>query len=226
MSPEKRFRWPLRTSQTVVAWLLLLATLCSLGQTAGTVNSFVIDPNRPYVYLTFDHIGVGIRRDEGEPSSRIWLRLVNNCRVPITVSTFGVPAGSPEGETGVMDEVVHVIVSGVPVGVRMPETTLPPPLGPTTPEQRASTPAKADEMPSGYMSEVRSSESIQPSEDVLFSVPTNHVSKRWYFEIPFHFDLPIGKGPRDENIGGEPRMVVTYSMWDMPSKYRADFEQK
>lgn len=226
MAPENRFRWLLSAQQSVVRWLLLLATLGTLGQTADTVSSFVIDPNRPYVYLRFDHVGVGIRRNEGEPTSRIWLRLVNNCRVPITVSSFGVPDGSPEGETGVMDEVVPVIVSGIPVGVRIPETTLPPPLGPATPEQRPPTSAKADEMPSGYMSEVRSSESIQPSEDVLFSVPTNHVSKRWYFEIPFHFDLPIGKGPRDENIGGEPRVVVAYSMWDMPSKYRADFEQK
>jgi hypothetical protein len=33
-------------------------------------NSFVIDPNRPYVYLKFDHIGKGIQRWESEPTSR------------------------------------------------------------------------------------------------------------------------------------------------------------
>ena len=120
MSPENRFRRLLPIVQSVLAWiaaLLLLVTPRASGQGAGSATTFVIDPNRPFVYLRFDHMGPGIRRSEGEPSSRIWLRLVNNCRVPIIVSTFGVPDGSPKGEIGVMDEVVPVVVSGVVHGV-------------------------------------------------------------------------------------------------------------
>jgi hypothetical protein len=172
-------------------------------------------------------MGTGIRRDEGEPSSRIWLRLVNNCRVPIIVSTFGVPHGSPKGEIGVMDEVVPVMVFGVTQGVGpVPLIPLSPPLGPPMPEHQPSTKGEVDKMPSGYMFDVGEAESIPPGADILFSVPSNHVGKQWYFEIPFRFDLPQGKGPRDPSIGGDPHMVITYSMWDLPAKYGADVERK
>jgi len=39
-------------------------------QAQATASGFVIDPNRPYVYLKFDHIGNGIQREESEPTSR------------------------------------------------------------------------------------------------------------------------------------------------------------
>jgi hypothetical protein len=206
--------------------LLFLATLYVFAQTASTAKDFVIDQNRPYVYLKFDHIGVGIQRNENEPISRIWLRLVNNCRVPIIVSTFGVPGGSPKGEAGVMDNVVPVVISGVTVGHGIQVESIPPPLAPVEPEQKVPAKNTMDEMPGGYMFEVGSSDTIPPGKDILFSIPANHLSKRWYVEIPFRFDLPKGKGPRDQNIGGEPQMVITYSMWDLPSKNRTDFEQK
>ena len=177
------------------AAVLLLATSCALAQRVGTAETFVIDPNRPYVYLKFDRIGKGIPRNESEPTSRIWLRLVNNCRVPIIVSTFGIPDGSPKYEVGVMDEVVPVSVSGLVTMGQLPMTPLPPPFSPVTPEQKPLTKAVANEMPSGYTFDVGSFEVIPPGRAILFSVPTSHLSKRWYFKIPFRFDLPKRKGP-------------------------------
>ena len=32
-------------------------------------NSFFRDPDKPFVYLKFDHIGTGVRRSENEPST-------------------------------------------------------------------------------------------------------------------------------------------------------------
>src|ERR1700688_3413551 len=78
----------------VVAVFSLAVSFCFASpqsQKSGNRNSFVINPNRPYVYLKFDHIGKGIQRWESEPTSRIWLLLTNNCRLPITVNTYGLP---------------------------------------------------------------------------------------------------------------------------------------
>src|ERR1700693_1105008 len=76
-------RWqPSRVGRAflMLKWIVILALAASRssGQTVATPNSFVIDPNRPYAYLKFDHIGPGIQRNEKEPRLRIWLRLVNN----------------------------------------------------------------------------------------------------------------------------------------------------
>ena len=82
--------------------------------------------------------------------------------------------------------------------------------------------AKAEQIPQGYMSEVGSFATINPAKEILFSIPVNHLSKRWHIEIPFEFGVPRGKGPRDPNNGGEPKMVVIYSLWDLPPKAEAE----
>jgi hypothetical protein len=35
-------------------------------------------------------------------------------------------------------------------------------------------------------------------------------------EIPYEFDLPRGKGPRQQIVGGQPSMILSYSAWDLP----------
>jgi hypothetical protein len=81
---------------------------------------------------------------------------------------------------------------------------------------------KSDEIPRGYIEEVASSMTIRPGQEIFFSIPVNHLSKRWHVEIPFEFELPKGKGPRDPTNGGTPMMVVQYYLWDLPSKSRAE----
>ena len=73
------------------------AFLSGMAQTHPTVPSqFVIDPAEPYVYIKFDHIGRRKPATEGEGSEGLWLRLVNNCNLPITVFTFDLGTGDPE----------------------------------------------------------------------------------------------------------------------------------
>jgi hypothetical protein len=55
------------------------------AQTGQAPAPFVRDANRPFVYLKFDPIGTGVRRSDHEPSSRIWLQLVNNCNVQVVL---------------------------------------------------------------------------------------------------------------------------------------------
>jgi len=175
---------------------------------ALALSSFVIDENRPYVYLLFDHVGKAVGYSKDEPPTRVWLRFVNNCRVPIVLRTFGAPEGSSKEEAGLIHEVVKDVqfqTRGVKVE---------PPL----PNRESSEPDDEPQMPAGYDSEVSSTESVPPGQSLLFSVPVTHLSKSWHLEIPYTFDLPRGKGPRLPVVGGEPQMVLLYSGWDLPDE--------
>jgi hypothetical protein len=208
--------------------LLCVATVCAQTQKTHAVVDFVINRNRPFVYLKIDHVGQGEPRSEDEPDTRVWLRLTNNCRVPIIVRTFGVPEGSPKYEQGVMYEVVAnpPVFGGMQVYMPGPSTPHQP-HGVTEPkEQSAPTQTESDETPSGYMFHVGSFQSLAPGEQVLFSVPANHFDTRWHIEIPIKFDLPKGKDSRDESIGGLPKMAVDYSLWDLSPQVRKKLEKK
>lgn len=203
---------------SVLILLLCVVTTTLVAQGTKTNKGFLINVNRPFVYVKFDHIGQGAPRSVDEPNSRIWLRLTNNCRIPILVRANGVPDESPKNEVGLEYEVVpsptlRGMASFSPSQKGRPQTAQ---SGET---QESET--KADEIARGYMEEVASLVTIGPGEEVLFSMPVNHLSKRWHVEIPFEFELPKGKGSRDPINGGIPVMVVQYSLWDLPSKSRA-----
>jgi hypothetical protein len=83
------------------------------GQKPAAAPRLAIDADRPFVYLKFVRYGPGIPFGENEPKQRIWFKFVNNCNVPITISTFGVPDGTPRDEVGVMDRVIRDEHSGI-----------------------------------------------------------------------------------------------------------------
>ncbi len=97
-----------------VAVLITVLTLCVVAPDALTQaqtaqddgHTFLRDPANTFVFLKFDHLGTGVRRSESEPSTRIWLRFVNNTNIPIQLQAYGTPQGSLRGEVGVMDNVV------------------------------------------------------------------------------------------------------------------------
>lgn len=49
---------------------------------------FLIDPSKDYVYLEFHHLVSRERIGGDEVSQGLWIRLVNNCRVPVVVALF------------------------------------------------------------------------------------------------------------------------------------------
>lgn len=193
------------------------------AQKTGPAKQFVIDENRPFVYIKFDHVGPGIRWSEEEPSTRIWLHLENNCRIPIQVIANGVPDGSPKDEVGIQ----HKVVPNPPLRglVTYSFPVRPKPPGVSNPEQHTSTP-EVEEMPRGYMADVGSIVTIMPGKDILFSIPINHLSERWHVEIHFEFDLPKGKGSRDPKVSLGPSMVIEYSMEDLPPEFRSAVEKR
>jgi len=202
--------------------LTVCASVSLQAQVLEPSKDFLIDPNRAFIYLKFDKMGKGAT-NERDSATRIWFHLTNNSRVPIIVSTFGLPEGDRKDEQGVMYDVVPTVVNGILV-LTMPETTMMP--GTTCKAQKPSPKTAAGEPPRGTMSDVGSFQSIPPGRAILFSIPINHLGKRWHIEIPFRFDLPGGKRPRDPNIGGQPSMVITYSVGDLPPRYQAAFEKE
>lgn len=180
-------------------------------------DSFLVDPSKPYVYLEVDHIGPRAPRNEDEPKSGIWLRLHNNCKVPIIVRTFGVPPGSPEGEVGVLDNVVSnpkvVMGDGVVTYGGPPMTDPRPPLlfGDQGEAKREAPQAATATMPHGYMFPASSFVTIAPGRNVYFSLPMNQVSNEWHVEIPFRLDLKVKTAIRP------PSSFVSLYKADLPS---------
>jgi hypothetical protein len=166
----------------------------------GVQTHFVIDPTKPYVYLEVDHVGPRDPRRKGEPTVGLWLRLKNNATLPIIVSTFGAPPGSPE--CGVMDDVVrNPRMEGVATITSMADLSAP------------SRPTRGEEEPPpGYMSDVRTATSVPPGGQISFSVPIDHVGPNWHFEVPFRFDLQRRKS------GREPISFVTFYQEDLPPR--------
>src|SRR5271168_5348839 len=98
------------------ATLLLFSFLsasAALAQHQKRPLSFVIDSSKPYVYLAFDHVGKRQPLSRHEPDRGLWIRLVNNCRLPITVATFDAETGDPG--VAAADEILPVNVNAPPM---------------------------------------------------------------------------------------------------------------
>jgi len=178
-----------------IAALLLLVTPCLLA----AQKSFVIDQSKPYVYLKFDHIGARKPLSPDEPHKGLWLRLVNNCRIPIVVAIFNPGTGDPG--VAVFDEVIPV---GPIKGLMIPGGR---------PEQTESPKEKP---PEGYSSEVSSTTVVTPGEDLLFSVPLNHVSPSWHMQVRFKLQLS------DAGRVTQPESILAFYWQDIPETLREE----
>lgn len=74
--------------------LLLALTGSRLEAKSQSAHDFLVNPEMPGVFVTFERTIVGQRPVfEGESTSRILLKLHNNYRFPITVATFDLGDG-------------------------------------------------------------------------------------------------------------------------------------
>ncbi len=210
----------MRLRFTLVSLVLIAFSVAEAQAQSGSGDigeQFIVNKERPFAYLQFDHVGKGARRNENEPAYRIWLRLVNNCRVPIEIRTSGVPDGSPVGEVGFFHNVVANPTYNRASGVTILESGASPKL--------ADNPVVPTAMPNGYDTDVSSTATLQASESLLFSIPVNHLSGAWHIEIPFRFELPHKRPSHyEENIGGQPHMTIGYWLSDLPADARKRVE--
>jgi hypothetical protein len=156
-------------------------------------QDFVIDKTKPYVYLKFDHIGPRIPVQNGEGNKGIWLRVVNNCHIPIVLLGFNPPKGDPG--VGLFDEIVReeplLTFSANPEPEPEPQSAdVNTPKAPVANENsEASDQQNHDQMPEGYSFELPGAIHVPPGQEILFSVPMNHVTDEWYLRVRFALDL-------------------------------------
>lgn len=160
-------------------------------------DSFIIDPSKPYVYIKFYRLAERRPVSDTESRTGLWLRLTNNCRVPVIVRTFD--PGTEDQGVAVEYDVIPVVIpiQGGPVG-----------------SSKSSKVEGEKEVPKGYSFDVGSVTTIPPGTDLLFSVPANHVNPSWYVRVKFEFGLP------KTNLGAQPVSYVTFSWSDIPAQYR------
>jgi hypothetical protein len=178
-------------------WSLLLMATSVYAQTTDT--TFVLDGSKPYAYLQFDHVGPRKPIQEGEDSEGLWLRVVDNCKVPIAVKSYGVTSG--DAGVGIFDEIIPI---GQGFMVQADTDEVPE----TTDENRLKT------MPPGYSAELSSVTRVLPGKSLLFSVPRNHVSRNWFMRVKFTLDVSkpsVGIGPQTELDFFNEQIPVTHA---------------
>lgn len=180
---------------------LLLSVTSLFGQNVS-VQDFVIDQSKPYVYLKFDHIGPRKPVQDGEGNTGIWLRVVNNCRISIVFPSFAMPKGNPG--VGLMDEVVDI--ESMLQTFNSPEEQ--------KEYQRHEQVRKLKQKPVGYTFETAGVVRVKAGEDVLFSVPLNHVDDDWYMRVRFALEL------NRSSISVGPFTYLPFYEWDIPKEFR------
>jgi hypothetical protein len=175
--------------------LPLFAATCVFAQNVSVMD-FVIDQSKPYVYLKFDHIGPRKPVQDGEGDTGIWLRVVNNCRIPIVfVSLPGI---------GLVDEVVDTDPIFQVFNSAEEEKEY----------QRHEQLRKLKQKPTGYTYEIYGVDRVQPGKEILFSVPLNHVDDDWYMRVKFALDLD------KSSISAGPFTYLPFHEWDIPKEFR------
>jgi hypothetical protein len=203
-----------------VFWPILAFTLLTPGALAQQPSDrFVIDISKPFAYIKFDHIADRKQPLPNQSPKGLWLRLVNNCRLPIAVRANGPEPGEP-GVT-IEYDVIPVSISGFPVLGRFPN-----PSGSSSRPQVQAMPDADTEPPKGYSTEVASVLTIPSGGNLLFSVPLDAVkecqhlerarpfSACWYLQVPFRFLLPKARSPE------RPKILVDFGWQDLPKRNR------
>jgi hypothetical protein len=168
----------------VLRFVICLTLFSLLGLAQEKPSDFVLDHGKPWAYLRLDHVGPRKPFFRGEGEVGIWLRVVNNCRLPFKLFTMG--AGSDGQGELLLDEVVPV-EEGFTISSSIP----------SEPPQQADRPRP----PAGYWGrepDLVHVATVNPGEDILFSVPRDHVGKQWYMRVEFFLDVgssPVPTGP-------------------------------
>lgn len=185
-----------------VSGLLFLILATNAFAQKESSQSFIIDQSKPYVYLKFDHIGPRKPVQNGEGNMGLWLRVVNNCRIPIVFVSFNMPNG--ELGVGLIDEVVknELMIQIFSTSSEGKEI------------QRRERLRRSKHMPDGYSSETAGIVHVQPGNDLLFSVPVNHVDEDWHMQVRFALELD------KSSISVGPFTYLPFYEWDIPKGQR------
>jgi len=171
----------------------LISSALAISQTSPM--NFKIDDWKPYVYIDFDHLGERKSPDDSGSTHGLWLRLKNNCRLPITVRALDWGTGDP--------------------GAALPFEVVPyGGISEADSEERKK-------MPHGLYTDVATLVTILPGKDFLFSVPAESVSKHWFIQVRFDFEFPESKKTKGAPTGHyEPYSVADFDWYNVPEAKR------
>jgi hypothetical protein len=186
---------------SVLLFLLLVASASAQNKSG---QDFVLDQSKPYVYLKFDHIGPR-KPLQGEGNTGLWLRVVNNCSIPIVFESYNVDDDEPG--VGLADEVVETEPI-LQIFSQEEEKE--------TQRREKLRKSKLKHKPKGYSLEIYGTVRVQPGTDILFSVPLNHVDADddWYMRVKFALDLD------KSSIVAGPFTYLPFHEYDIPKELR------
>jgi hypothetical protein len=178
--------------------MLLLLSAISLAA-PGQESGFVIDNTRPWIEVAYRRVGKRVPVFPKESEHGLWLALRNNCRYSIRVETMET-LDEPNKNEGTL--LVHEVV-------RIPQTaywTLPP----DGPAAKILANAKL-EKPPGYVlpGDFAIGAEVKPGKELLFSVPLESVTRKWFIRLPIDFRIP---GDR----GAQPLVFVDFHFSQLP----------
>jgi hypothetical protein len=165
-------------------------------------TAFVLDQSKPFVYLQFDHIGPRKPLQSAEGAPGLWLRVVNNCRIPIVFR--GHSAAEDDPGFSLDDEVIPVepmlqIFSTLEEGAEIKR------------KQRERE-LELKHKPTGYESEVSGAIRVDPGKGILFSVPLAHVGEYWFMRVKFALEVD------KSSIAVGPFTFLDFYKWEIPKK--------
>ena len=183
---------------------LLIVFILLFGASAHSQDQnqldFVIDHSQPYAYLKFDHIGPRTPHQDGEIGTGLWLKVVNNCRVPIVFRASGGLPGDKEAtleDEVVEDEhIMQIIYSDQEMKEYERDLKL--------------RKERLRHKPQGYSFEVSGVATVQPGKELLISFPLNHVDEYWFLRVKFALDL--GRSP----LAVGPFTYLPFYKWNLP----------
>ncbi len=182
----------MRVKHLCGALALLIIVDSFHGARCQNQPKLALDSTKPFVYVKFDHSGPRSPQRSDEPSQGLWLRLVNNSVLPIFMR---VHSSIDDPEMTILEDVV------TPQIRRIPKTGF----------------VDYGPMPHGYATaaDVTSVLTLKPGENVLFSVPVNHVAPGWFLQVAFQFDVPPV-----EHGAAQPVCYAAFDWDDIPEKSR------
>lgn len=174
----------------------LAVTMVGAAPQGGSQRSISLDESRPYVEIVFERSGERVPVFDGEGKQGLWLKLRNNCVLPIEVRVLPGNRGNPGFL--VPHEVIEELAGVRPLSGHRPLLT----------------------KPSGYGSpDVGNSRAIAPEKDLLFSVPLNHVTREWFLRVEIELVMPVPAR------GNQPRTFVEFYWSQLPEDVRRESDQ-
>jgi hypothetical protein len=156
--------------------------------------------------LKFDHIGLVKPNPDSAAENYLWLKVVNNSRIPITFRAQGPPPGYP----GVSLENEVVEQEPVRLFAYSPQEL------DNFKRQEKLRKEHLKHKPLGDSFEVSGGAIVRPGEELLFSVPLNYVDDDWYLRIKFALNLDRSSS----SIG--PFTYLPFYNWDIPKDARSN----